>query len=125
MADEFTRKLALDALEVARGVERDQSSHEDLCAERYKHIGIEIAGLRAETAGLRGIFKWMGGAAFTLIMFGMGVVINQTSTANQTLVERNNAATIAATRIELLQDALQRERQKNGNLTVPAPTTQP
>ncbi len=101
--DEFTRGVAVDALALARKNEQEINAHEDLCAERY-------ANIRAEIAGLRAIFKWMGGAAFTLILFGLGVLINQMTTANQALTERNAAATIAATRIELLQDALAKER---------------
>lgn len=102
--DEFTRALALDALALAKKVERDQAGHEDLCAERYRTIGREIAGLRA-------IFKWMGGAAFTVMMFAMGIIINQMTTANQALQERNNAALLAASKIEMLQEALSKSRQ--------------
>lgn len=106
MVDEFTRDIALEALELSKKVERDQKGHEDLCAERYTNIGNEIAKLH-------GIFKWMGGAAFTVLLFTLGIIINQMNTANQALAERNNAALMAATRIERLEDALTRERQKN------------
>lgn len=101
--DEFTRAVATDALALARKNEQEISAHEDLCAERYRNIGNEIAALR-------GIFKWAGGALFTLLLAAFGFLINQTMTANNSLTERNRAADIAATRIELLQDALQRER---------------
>lgn len=116
--DEFTRATAVDALALARKNEQEIGAHEDLCAERYRNIGTEIAALK-------GIFKWMGGAAFTVIMFGLAIVINQTNTANQTLTERNSAATIAAARIELLQDALQRERRLNGAAPAPVATHTP
>lgn len=124
VVDEFTRGTAVDALALAKKVEQEIDAHEDLCAERYKTINEKLVGVSKEISGLRAIFIWCGGAAFTLLLAAFGFLINMTTTANQTLQERNRAADIAATRIELLQDALQRERRLTGSTPFP-PTGAP
>ncbi len=72
-----------------------------------------------QVSELKGIFKWAGGALFTLILAAFGFLINQTMTANQALTVNRDSQLIAQQRIELLQDTLARERRANGTMPVP------
>lgn len=101
-------EVAYQALNLAKQNERDITAHEDLCAERYGNINSSISELKS-------IFKWAGGALFTLLLAAFGFLINQTVTANHSLTDSNMAMSTAASRIELLQSQLNEERRNRGN----------
>ena len=104
MSDEFDRGMAVDAMMQAKEAAASVVAHEAVCAERYAKISDDIAGLR-------GLFKWAGGALFTLLLAAFGFLITQVNTSNAALSERSSAAAIAASRIDLLQQTLANERR--------------
>lgn len=104
VSDEFDRGMAVDAMLAAKQAAASIVAHEAVCAERYSKISDDIAGLR-------GLFKWAGGALFTLLLAAFGFLIQQVGTSNTALAERRDAASIAASRIDLLQQTLANERR--------------
>lgn len=117
-AHRFIHGVAIDALNIARKTEREQAAHEDLCAERYGHIAKEIGELKS-------IFKWAGGALFTLLLAAFGFLINQTMSSNKSLQDQSTSAAVAASRIDILQQALQDERRRNAAPPMPQQEQRP
>jgi len=85
--------VAYDALNLARQVERDIESHEELCAERY-------AGIHEKIHEIKSLIGWAGGVAFSIIVAVLGFLAVQMLSAN------DQARRDQQTKIDLLQQQL-------------------
>jgi hypothetical protein len=117
--------MASQALEIAKDADRKILSHEAICVERYTNINSKMNDIGKNISKLENIFKWAGGALFTLAFSAFGFLINQTLSANQTLQASNINASLAANRIEMLQQQLINERAAKSDMSVPEMNPRP
>lgn len=87
--------VAYDALNLARENKRDITAHEDLCAERYNHIGQQMSEIKS-------FLKWFGGTSIIIIIGLLGFLSRAQIDAN------NQAQRAAIDKIERLEQQMPR-----------------